>query len=73
MKSVCWNYLCGEADVLERFILTPGADDVGERAVGELVQRRRDHLLAGPQQPGESDDEAEETVDEHQELGVIEA
>lgn len=73
VKSVCCDYLCGEADVLERLVLAPGADDVGERAVGELVERCRDDLLAGAQQPAEGDDEAEETVDEHQELGVVEA
>ncbi|CAB3233929.1 unnamed protein product [Arctia plantaginis] len=34
------RHLRGEADVLERLVLAPGAKHVAERAVAELVQRR---------------------------------
>ena len=66
-------YLSGEADKLEGLILEPAAHDVGEGAVGVLVERGAVPRLRGAEgDVGEGDGERQDAVDEDEELGVLE-
>ena len=64
--------LCGEGDILERLILTPGAHDVREGAVGVLVDGGGVAWLAGAGEVHRRQHEGQDAIHKHQELRVFE-
>ena len=66
-------HLSREADKLERLVLAPAGHDVGEAAVGVLVERRAVPLVPHHRQVGGRQQQREHPVHKHQELRVGEA
>lgn len=61
-----------EGDVLERLVLAPGAQHVGERAEGELVERRRRQRAPLAREPRQRRQQRAQPVAQHQQLRVQE-
>lgn len=64
--------LSGEADELEGLVLTPAAQDVGERGKGVLVHGRSVARLLEQDAPEARHSQSQDTVHEDQELRVLE-
>lgn len=65
--------MSGEADVLEGLILTPAAQDVGERGEGVLVHGRAVAGLLEHQAPHSCHRKSQDAIHEDQELRVLES
>ncbi len=66
-------YLCGKADVFERFILAPAAEDVGQWSEGVFVHGRTVTGLFEQDTPQTGHRQRQDPVHEHQKLRVSEA
>lgn len=66
-------YLCGKADVFQRFILTPAAEDVGERGEGIFVHGCGVTGLFEHHATQAGHRQRQDPVHEHQKLRVFEA